>query len=124
MENNKITSFKDLLVWQKAKDFAVLVYRITGKFPKDELYGLTSQLRRAAVSVSSNIAEGFKRSFKKEKIQFYNIALASLAEVESQIEIAKELRFIEDKDYTECQDFILHINRMLQKLIMSADNRI
>jgi four helix bundle protein len=67
MENKKIQSFKDLIVWQKAKEFAVFIYKVFGEFPKNELYGLTSQIRRAVISVSSNIAEGFKRNSKKRK---------------------------------------------------------
>lgn len=123
MENKKIQSFKDLVVWQKTKEFTVFIYKVSDGFPKDELYGLTSQIRRAAISVSSNIAEGFKRSSKKEKVQFYQVALASLAETESQIEIAKSLGFINEIDYEAILDFINHINRMLEKLVISAHNR-
>jgi four helix bundle protein len=123
MENKKIQSFKDLVVWQKAKEFAVFIYKISGKFPKDELYGLTSQMRRAAISVSSNIAEGFKRSSKKEKSQFYQVALGSLAETESQIEIAKHLGFVNEDDYGTALNFIQNINRMLEKLVISAQNK-
>ena len=87
----KTTSFKDLIVWQKSRDLAVLVYRLTDKFPKSELYGLTNQMRRATISISSNIAEGYHRYGEKEKRQFTIIAFASGSELESQIEIAKVL---------------------------------
>ncbi len=84
-------SFKDLIVWQKAKDLAVEVYKLTENFPKEELYGLTSQMRRAAISISSNIAESYHRFHKREKRQFLAIAFGSGSELESQREIAKTL---------------------------------
>jgi four helix bundle protein len=84
-------SYKDLIVWQKAKELALAVYRETDVLPRSELYGLTSQMRRAAISVSSNIAESYHRFHTKEKNQFLAIAFASGAELESQIEIAKAL---------------------------------
>ncbi len=82
-------SFKDLIVWQKARDLAVAVYKLTEQFPKSELYGLTSQMRRSAIS--SNIAESYHRFHNKEKKQFLSVAFASGSELESQIEIAKIL---------------------------------
>lgn len=99
MENEKIKSYKDLIMWQKAKDFAVGVYGATGRFPKEELYGLTSQLRRAAVSIASNIAEGFRRKSPKEKAQFLRMAYGSGAEVETQLVIARELSYLTDAEY-------------------------
>lgn len=86
-----INSFKDLIVWQKSKELTLEIYKLTEKFPKSELYGLTNQMRRAAVSISSNIAEGFRRFHSKEKKQIFSVAFGSGAELESQIEIAKEL---------------------------------
>jgi len=73
-------TFEDLLVWQKSHEFVLEVYKITKQFPKEEVYGLTSQFRRAAVSISANIAEGYKRKSTKEKLRFYNISQASLEE--------------------------------------------
>jgi len=87
----KTTSFKDLIVWQRARDVAVAVYQATDSLPKSELYGLTSQMRRAAVSISSNIAEGYHRFQEREKRQFLVIAFGSGSELESQIEIVKVL---------------------------------
>ena len=89
MSNTK--SFKDLIVWQKARDLAVAIYKLTEQFPKSELYGLTSQMRRAVISISSNIAESYHRFHKKEKQQFLAIAFGSGSELESQMEIAKIL---------------------------------
>ena len=85
------TSFRDLIVWQKSRDLAVTIYKLTDCFPKTEIYGLTSQMRRAAISISSNIAESYHRFHHKEKQQFLAIALGSGSELESQIEIAKIL---------------------------------
>ena len=78
IDKKKILKFEDMPVWQDAQDYAVLVYGITKKFPKDELYALTSQMRRAASSISANIAEGFGRQSKKDKAHFYSMAYGSL----------------------------------------------
>lgn len=103
-----ITSFKDLVAWQKSVDLASAIYKLTSTYPKEEVFGLVSQLRRAAVSVSSNIAEGFGRNNRKEKDQFFAIAYGSLLEIESQIIISEKLGFIKDANQTlqlvgECQ---------------------
>ncbi|MGA8530113.1 MAG: four helix bundle protein [Acidobacteriaceae bacterium] len=86
-------SYRDLLVWQRSIQLSVAIYRFTGDFPNAELYGLTSQLRRAAVSVASNIAEGYGRATKGEFRQFVGIARGSILEVQTQLEIAKQLGF-------------------------------
>ncbi len=99
MLSEKINSFRDLKMWQKAKDFALRIYKITEQFPKEELYSLTSQLRRASVSVASNIAEGFRRRSSKEKIQFLRMAYGSGAEIETQLIIARELNYFNESDY-------------------------
>lgn len=89
MSNTK--SFKDLIVWQKSRDLAVIIYQLTDRFPKSELYGLTNQMRRVVISISSNIAESYHRFHQKEKQQFLAVAFGSESELESQIEIAKAL---------------------------------
>lgn len=121
MENTQLKSFKDLIVWQKSSDLAVLVYLITEKFPRSELYGLTNQMRRSVVSTSSNIAEGFKRSHHKEKIQFYNIAYGSVAELESQIEIALKLNFLNKEEYQKLNTLTVEVGKMLDGLIKSVN---
>lgn len=108
-------SFKDLLVWQKSRDLAVKIYRITENFPKSELYGLTSQMRRAVISISSNIAESYHRFHHKEKQQFLAIAFGSGSELESQIEIAKILFPLVDFKNTE--DDILEIMKILNNFL-------
>ncbi len=89
---------KKLDVWKEAVQFSVDVYQVTQRFPKSELYGLTSQLRRAAVSIASNIAEGAARKSDKEFIRFLDIANGSVSEVDTQIEIASRLAYLEDTD--------------------------
>jgi four helix bundle protein len=86
-------SYRDLRVWQSAHAFVMEVYACTRSFPKEELFGLTSQLRRAAVSVPSNIVEGFSRWSSKDKVKFYNIAESSLCEAEYQLFLAQELNY-------------------------------
>jgi four helix bundle protein len=88
-----LQSYRDLLVWQKVMGLAVLAYRLTEQFPKREIYGLASQIRRAAVSVPSNIAEGYGRGSRKEYLQFLSIAQGSLKELETQVILAERLAF-------------------------------
>jgi len=94
---NKIMTHKDLDVWKAAMELAKLVYLITSKFPKEELYGLTQQIRRSAVSIPSNIAEGAARNSRKEFIQFLHISLGSLAELETQLLLSEKLGFLQIK---------------------------
>ena len=108
-------SFKDLIVWQKSRDLAVIIYKLTEKFPKTELYGLTSQMRRAVISISSNIAESYHRFHEKEKNQFLTIAFGSGSELESQIEIAKIL--FPALDYKEAEELLLEIMKILNNFL-------
>lgn len=88
--------FEELIVWQRAHQFVLLVYRITAGFPKDELYGLTSQFRRAAVSIAANIAEGYVKRTKPEKIRFLNISQGSVEECRYYIILSRDLKFTTD----------------------------
>jgi len=97
----KIKNFQDLRIWQIGIEVVKDIYILTKKFPKEELYGLTSQMRRSAVSIPSNIAEGFRRYHNKKYKQFLYIALGSCAELETQIIIANELDYISETDKTE-----------------------
>ena len=117
MQTKDINSHKDLIVWQKAMELIVAVYNLTSKFPKEEMYGLTSQIRRAAISIPSNIAEGKKRGTRKDYRQFLLVAYGSGAELETQIEIAKMLSF--GKDYATIDRLIEEVMKMLNKLISS-----
>ena len=94
--NEKIRSFKDLIVWQKAYRLTLEAYKATGDFPKHEQYGLSAQMRRAAVSVVSNIAEGYNRKGRGEYINFLSIAYASLSELETQLLLSKDLGYIKE----------------------------
>jgi four helix bundle protein len=113
---NKIRSFRDLRVWQKGIELVGEIYRITEKFPKEETYGLSSQMRRAAVSVPSNIAEGFRRKHVKEHKQFLNISLGSCAELETLIVISKNLKHVDaDQERALCE-MLNHICGMIVNL--------
>src|SRR3989344_8962230 len=93
METNKIHSYKDLIVWQKGIDLVTTIYDFTKEFPKEEIFGLSSQIKRAAVSIPANIAEGRHRGTRKDFLQFIRIAYASGAELETEILIAEKLGF-------------------------------
>ena len=116
-KSNKIKNFKDLRIWQESIRLVKDIYVLTKKFPKDEIYGLTSQMRRCAVSIPSNIAEGFRRYHNKEYKQFLHIALGSCAELETQIIIANELDYINEINKIELIEKIKYICRMTVKLI-------
>lgn len=111
----KTRTFKDLVVWQKAKELAVAVYRLTDDFPKSEMYGLTSQTRRAVISISSNIAESYHRFHEKEKQQFLWIAFASSSELESQPEVSKEL-FL-GLDYKKAENLLTEVMKILNRFV-------
>lgn len=111
----KITSFKDLDIWKKGIELVKEIYTLTGRFPNTELYGLASQMRRAAISIPSNTAEGFRRRHAKEFKHFLNIAIGSAAELETQIIIAKELRYLENDEHAI--ELIDHISRMIANLL-------
>ena len=113
----KIKSFKDLRIWQKGIEIVSDIYILTKKFPKEELFSLTSQLRRSAISIPSNIAEGFKRFHNKEYKQFLFITLGSCAELETQIIIAKELKYINKNEEEKLVEKLDHICRMTSSLI-------
>ncbi len=108
--------FEKLSVWQKSVEFADLVYEVTRRFPSDERYGLTSQLRRAAVSVSSNIAEGSGRSSDKDFAHFVQIAYGSVMEVVSQIHIAKRQAMLAEESFQDLYSQANEISRMLSGL--------
>ncbi len=113
----KAKRFKDLRIWQVAVELVKGVYCLTRNFPKDELYGLTSQMRRCAVSIPSNVAEGFRRRHNKEYKQFLYIALGSCAELETQVNIARELEYIDLKQEDKLVEQIDHVCRMTMNLV-------
>ncbi|MCX6842027.1 MAG: four helix bundle protein [candidate division WOR-3 bacterium] len=114
----KIARFEDLLVWQKAHQMVLRVYRITGSFPAEERFGLSSQMRRAAVSVPANLAEGFKKRGVRDKLNFYNIAQGSLEELRYYLILSKDLGYMPDnRDMAEAAE---EIAKMLHGLIASV----
>ncbi|MDA1317002.1 MAG: four helix bundle protein [bacterium] len=117
---NKIHSYKDLVAWQRAMEVVVSVYTVTNQFPKSELYGLTSQARRAAISIPSNIAEGRLRRTKTDYMYRLSIAYSSGAELETQIEIAKRLPFGSTIDFSKVDSLLNEVMRMLNKMINSS----
>ncbi|OYW13590.1 MAG: four helix bundle protein, partial [Rhodospirillales bacterium 12-54-5] len=114
----KVRSYKDLVAWQKAIELADKIYEITERFPKHELYGLCAQIRRATVSVPSNIAEGSVRG-KKEFSHFLNIARGSLAEVETQIIIAARRNYVTQHEAEEIESTAEELSRVLMGLLKS-----
>ncbi|MFC7346801.1 four helix bundle protein [Chryseobacterium zhengzhouense] len=114
-----MANFKELLVWQKSISFVTEIYQLTNVFPKDEMYGLTSQIRRASISIPSNIAEGNSRRSVADYLQFLKIARGSSAEVETQLIIAKNLKFLSEENYLKLNQDITEISKMLNGLINS-----
>lgn len=125
MENNqtKIRLFTDLNAWKEGHKLVIDVYGVTKIFPKEELFGLTNQLRRAVVSITSNIAEGFSRQSYKEKIQFYFMALGSLTEVQNQLLIAKDVGYLEIKDFKGIASQTVEVSKVINGLIKSLKSR-
>ncbi len=115
----KIEEFTDLIVWQEGHKLVLQIYKITKLFPKEETYSLTDQMRRAVVSVTSNIAEGFGGQGMKEKVQFYFLAKGSLVELKNQIFIARDLSYLKN-DYQIVANQIILVQKLLQGLINST----
>lgn len=111
-----VTSYKDLIVWQKSRILVKEIYIVTGKLPPSELYGLTMQMRRAAISIPSNIAEGFGRKSNKEYAQFFSIAYGSVLELETQLILATDLKFIQEKECEYLQQIVQEVAKMLNKM--------
>jgi four helix bundle protein len=113
---------KKLLVWSRSIDFVALIYEETKQFPRDEEYGLKSQLRRAAVSVPSNIAEGLTRKTQNDKLHFLNIAQASLSEIDTQIEISLRLNYIDNARCQRIESDMIEIQKLLAGLSIKLKN--
>ena len=117
MNSQTLGPYKNLQVWQLAVSFNTELYKITRSFPQEEIFGLVSQMRRAAVSIPSNIAEGYGRSTNSELIHFLYIALGSSNEVDTQIEISKNLSFLGEEEYSKLSEMNNEINAKLRSLI-------
>lgn len=116
-EQQKIKSFTDLNAWKEGHKLVLAVYDITNRFPKEEIFGLTNQLRRASVSITSNIAEGFSRSSYKEKSQFYSIALGSVTEVQNQLLVARDVQYLPFNEFGTIADQTITVNKIINGLI-------
>ncbi|MDD3662384.1 MAG: four helix bundle protein [Candidatus Pacebacteria bacterium] len=114
-------TYKDLIVWQKGVQLVVLIYKLLNNFPKEEVFGLSSQIKRSAISIPSNIAEGKMRGSNNEFKRFLLIAYGSGAELETQIEISKKLEKTKKLDYKEIDELLLEIMKILNKLIKELE---
>ncbi|MCL5436146.1 MAG: four helix bundle protein [Patescibacteria group bacterium] len=114
-------TYKDIIVWQKAHELVLLVYKFTARYPRDELFGLTSQTRRAVVSVAANFVEGFKRLHKNDSLHFYNIAQASLEELRYEILLGKDLNYLSETDYSDCEGLADEVARLIFSWMKSHD---
>jgi four helix bundle protein len=113
-------TFRNLLIWQKAMNLVTETYQITKTLPKEELFGLTSQVRRCSVSVPSNIAEGYGRNSNKEFSRFLNIAIGSLFEYQTQIEIAKNINYLNETNFNQLYEY----SRELEAMMISFSKKI
>jgi four helix bundle protein len=118
-----VKDYRELIVWQKAMNLVEATYRMTTKFPREELYGLTSQMRRAAISVPSNIAEGQARSTTRDFLHFLAIAYGSLKEIETQVLIAERLRYINNRQSTDFVQSTIEVARLISGLANSLKKK-
>ena len=119
----EVRTFKDLKVWQKSYSLVLEIYKVTKDFPSEEKFGLTSQIRRAAVSIPSNIAEGYARGYLKQYIQFLYVAYASGAEFETQLLLAKDLEYLKEDVFKGRIEQYYEVERMLMALIKSLEKK-
>lgn len=120
LEPKKIKEFTDLNAWRESHTLVLEIYKISKQFPKEELFGLTSQIRRAAVSVTSNIAEGFGRHGYKEKIQFYYLAQGSLTELRNQLILSRDVGYFDKGTFSDIEASLIEVHRLLQGLITKS----
>ena len=123
-ESRKIKSFTDLNAWKEGHKLVLMIYNITKTFPKEEIFGLTSQIRRCAVSITSNIAEGFSRQSYKEKLQFYSISLGSTTELQNQLLIAKDINYITKEQFQDIAEQSVKVHKITNGLIKSSKTMI
>ncbi len=116
-------SYRELIVYQKSYRLALEIYRITVGYPKEEIYGLVSQMRRAAVSIPCNIAEGYRRGHRKEYIQFLHVAHGSCGELETLLSLSRDLELLDTSTYGRVQDSQEEVSRLLRGLILSLSKR-
>jgi four helix bundle protein len=120
MNKSKIKSFTDLNTWKEAHKLVLMIYESTKDFPKEELFGLVNQSRRAAISITSNIAEGFSRRSYKEKIHFYYIAQGSNTELQNQLLIARDIKYLSKKHFQDLAEQSVVIHKLINGLIKKS----
>lgn len=118
-----MSNFRKLLIWQKAMNLVTSTYQHTKQFPKEEIFGLSSQIRRSAISVPSNIAEGFGRDSNKEYLRFLNVSISSLFEFQTQLEIAKNIDYLKEVEFTNLYEESRELERMLVSFINKIKER-
>ncbi len=119
----KIKNFYDLDAWEKAHKFVLEIYELTKEFPREELYGMTSQLRRAASSITANIAEGFSRYHYNDKIRFYHNARGSVSETQNFLFVARDLSYLSTEEFKSAFDLSAEISKLINGLIRSIENQ-
>lgn len=119
-DQNKITLFTDLDAWKEGHVLVLLVYKTTKHFPKDEIFGITIQMKRCAISITSNIAEGFSRQSYKEKLQFYSIALGSVTELQNQLIVAKDIDYVTNEKFNEIFNQTIKVHKIVNGLIKKS----
>lgn len=122
MKQNNKKGYRRLIVWQKSDELAFQIYVATRNFPKEEVFGLISQMRRSAFSVPANIVEGYARSSQKEKVQFYNIARGSLTELEYYLDFSLRLKYLKKEQYSNLANLRNETGRLLNGFIKSTKN--
>lgn len=120
----KIQSFTDLIVWQEGHKLVLTLYKETRFFPKEETYGLTNQLRRSAVSLTSNIAEGFGRKKMADRLRFYHIAQGSLMELQNQFLIARDVGYLDKRSFLRLANQSISVQKLLSRLVKASEQRI
>ena len=123
-KQSSITSFTQLDGWKEGHSIVLLIYQMTKTFPKEELYGLTSQIRRSAISIISNIAEGFSRWSFKEKIQFYYISQGSLTELQNQLLVSRDVGYITESEFDRALELSVKVHKIMSGLIKSSKIKI
>jgi four helix bundle protein len=119
----KIKSFTDLNAWKEAHKLVVMIYKITKSFPKEETYSLIDQMKRCSISITSNMAEGFSRQSKKEKIQFYFIAKGSLTELQNQLLVARDVGYLDKSEFKSVAEQTVVVHKLINGLIKSAKTK-
>jgi len=122
-EVQKIHSFTDLNAWKEAHKLVIMIYKITKSFPKEETYSLIDQMKRCVISITSNIAEGFSRQSKKEKMQFYFTAKGSLTELQNQLLAAKDVDYLNKEDFMRIADQTVIVHKLINGIIKSSKSK-